>query len=87
MKFTKKKMESPDGVIVIYTQIVDSAEKPFPPLQITSSRLGVKFSGESQTITDMKELQDFAEIVSKAWVSHVELVPKIVTPAEAGVQP
>lgn len=83
MEFTKKKTVLPEGQVEwVYTQTPHTDERPFPPLQIIATRLGMRFEGRSCTITDMKDLQDFAKVISDAWVDH----DKLLKSAVGGVQ-
>lgn len=80
MKFTKKKNQTVEGgAEVVYTQVPHGEEQPFPPFKIIASKLGVKFEGQSCTVTDMEELQEFAKVLSEAWKDHRNLIPKLET--------
>lgn len=75
MKFTKKKIITPENQPEwVYTQVAEGTEQPFPPFQILVSKLGVKLEGKTTTLTDMRDLQDFAQVVSEAWVDHDKLL-------------
>jgi hypothetical protein len=41
----------------------------------------MRFEGNSLTITNLEELEEFAKIVSEAWAAHKEQIPKIINPA------
>lgn len=80
MKFLKTKTDALDGQVEVkYTQQVEGKDAPFPPFRIVARRDGVHFEGTSAKITDMKDLQEFAKIVSDAWKDHTSLQVKIAT--------
>lgn len=88
MKFTRKKITGMEGKPeIILTQQPEGDEKPFPPFQIIVSAKGVQFTGSSCLITDMQDLQDFAEVVSAAWKDYADpqkgLRPRLVSPGAA----
>lgn len=72
MKFTKKKVVLPEGYAQwAFIQVPeDGQDAPFPILQILADKTGMRFEGKSCLITDMRDLQDFAQVVSDAWVEH-----------------
>lgn len=80
MKFIKTKTSALDGETEVkYTQQVEGKDAPFPPFRIVARKDGMHFEGQSAKITDMKDLQDFAKVVSDAWKDHTSLQVKIST--------
>lgn len=80
MKFLKTKTSALDGETEVkFTQQVEGKDAPFPPLRIVARKDGLHFEGQSAKIIDMKDLQDFAKIVSDAWVEHTKLQVKLTS--------
>lgn len=79
MEFNKKKIILPEGFAQwVYTQEPVGDEKPYPPFQILSDKRGLRCEGKSCLITDMRDLQDFAQVISDAWVEHDKLLKAAV---------
>lgn len=80
MKFIKSKTSALDGETEIkYTQQVEGKDAPYPPFRLVVRKDGLHFEGKSAKVTDMQELQEFAKIVSDAWVDHRSLQVKLAT--------
>lgn len=74
LKFSKRKFSGLDGnTYVEFTQEIDHGK----PLVILASREGVTIKKGILHISDMDELQDFAEIITIAWAEKQKLTPKI----------
>ncbi len=74
-KFLKTKYISFDDKATICFEEQSGEDKPF---RIMVSQAGVWFTGQMmKKISNMKELQDWARLMSKAWGEHERLAPKL----------
>lgn len=79
MNFNKEKVSALSGhTEVRYTHTPKpDEEKMFPPFRVIANKFGVRMEGASPAITDMEELEEFAKLISLAWVEHTKLKPQI----------
>lgn len=78
--FKKEKVSSLLGhTEVRFEQIPPEATKPTSPLfTVVASSRGLYISGHMiGFIENMAELDEFAQVVSDAWVEHLKLKPKL----------
>ena len=79
MNFNKRKCILPGNLPQwVFTQVPEGEDQPYPPLQILADKSGVRFEGKSCLITDMRDLQDFAQVVSDAWIEHDKFLKSAV---------
>jgi len=76
MKYTREKISSLMG----HTEVIYKVEQS--NFELIASPMGIHFRGTSPIVDDAKGLGDFAELVSRVWVDHQKLMPKILKPGE-----
>ncbi len=81
IKFNRRKMELPEGKIVVYHEHA-VAEKSISAFTLVASREGVGFQGDSLVLRDRQELDAFAKALTDAWKDHRSLLPKLIAPGE-----
>lgn len=78
-KFNKRKESSLLGhTVVLYEHAGGKDVSTSDPFIIEASQFGVSMSGESPLLENRSDLEEYARIVSDAWLDHLALRPKIV---------
>lgn len=89
MEFLKKKnpIMGSKGAEVVFMQVAEGDDKPFPPFAFVATSQGVRWEGKTTQIKDMNDLQDMARVASEAWAEHLKLKPRIEVTAELPAPP
>lgn len=75
LKFSKRKFSGLDGIT--YLELAQENAGHDKPIIFLCSKAGVTIKGQIH-LSDMNELQDFAEVLSDAWAEAFKLTPKLM---------
>jgi len=77
LRFRRVKKSALTGETVVRYSV------PSVNFMITASKAGLAFTGEGEVmLTDQKDLQEFAKVMSEAWADHRKLVPNLMADLE-----